>query len=552
MKKAVDLEGDQTVVYPLDVTIPELPNFLGHLGQLVGDSPTAILKQSLLQGVSERTALLAEPRASVVPDLQASRTIVTRLIGHLNRMFPEDKPEDAMSIASLMCTEIYLLIATCLPELFTSAQEHAIHVAPTFSLGHLDTISLAASTIANLVISVSGFTVVQGFTSALDSLLISDNQMGSYWCLMTAVLMAATVLPILYCWSYITVGLILLGQDSEMVVLVSLFLNIAAVGIPAYALNEIAKRFLAHNGLSTIQKRVAALSAPLSISLNYLLVHGPPAFRAGFAGAPASSVVCHYTISILTAVCVLPAFFRFKRADSSVQSTGPAFFVGSSQLLSSGVIGRAASAEWSKHAGGLTACMLGPRSLAAQAALIVTVSCFNLVPRAIHTASTARINVLLRRGNFRKAKGAALASLAATLLVALTFSNLVLGFGPSWGRLFTSDPMVIEVIAGTMPFIVVYQAIDGVSSWTNGALISLGYSATFPIIKASSDSSIGIPLGIYLAFVLRWNLAGMWGGLVASSACALLIGLAMLVRAIYKPVGIPTTLLHSRTEAQNA
>lgn len=117
MKKAVDLEGDQTVVYPLDVTIPELPNFLGHLGQLVSDSPTAILKQSLLQGVSERTALLAEPRASVVPDLQASRTIVTRLIGHLNRMFPEDKPEDAMSMASLMCTEIYLLIATCLPEL---------------------------------------------------------------------------------------------------------------------------------------------------------------------------------------------------------------------------------------------------------------------------------------------------------------------------------------------------------------------------------------------------------------------------------------------------
>lgn len=122
MKKAEAMEGPQVAVDPLEDTTTELPNFLKHLGQPAPDLSTTLPKQSLLRGISERTALLAEPRALVVPRLQAytsgvSRTIVTRLIGPLNRMFPEDKPEDAMSTASLVCTEIYLLITTCLPRL---------------------------------------------------------------------------------------------------------------------------------------------------------------------------------------------------------------------------------------------------------------------------------------------------------------------------------------------------------------------------------------------------------------------------------------------------
>lgn len=119
MKKTADLEGEQAVVHPLENTITDLSNFLG---QPAVDSTTTISKQNLLRGVSERTALLADPKALVVQDLEAyticeSRQIMTRLTGPLNRMFPEDKPEDAMSTLSLVCTEIYILITTCLPEL---------------------------------------------------------------------------------------------------------------------------------------------------------------------------------------------------------------------------------------------------------------------------------------------------------------------------------------------------------------------------------------------------------------------------------------------------
>lgn len=168
--------------------------------------------------------------------------------------------------------------------------------------------------------------------------------------------------------------------------------------------------------------------------------------------------------------------------------------------------------------------------------------------------------------------------------------------------------MVIQVIASAMPFIAIYQALDGISLWIDGTLVALGRSvrviiavsmlkrlttgtqAAFPILKARfvhnyiqfqlfcilltlflyvaqtvqsvrvgastsftfSRLFIGIPLGIYLAFVLKWNLAGLWGGLVASSVYSFLIGLAMLARACHRPIAIPALLMHSDSGAQNA
>ncbi|KAF7971422.1 hypothetical protein HWV62_21288 [Athelia sp. TMB] len=338
----------------------------------------------------------------------------------LNRIFPDDKPEDTMSTLSLISTEIYLLICSCLPLLF-----------------------------------------------------------------------------------YAEIALLLLGQESEVVALAVLFLDIAAVGIPAYAFNEIAKRFLSYNGLSSIQTRVATISAPLAISLNYLLVSGPPAFRVGFIGAPASSVICHYTIALLTVLCILPTLFWYKKPASPGNPTRLGLMAGTSELLS---LGRAASAEWSKNLGGrkclrgllvsvfwfqslvfffdLLRRSLGQKALAAQAALLVTVSCLDQATRAIQSASATRLQVLVNRKHFRKAKAAALVALASTLLVVLAFSNLLLELGPSWGQLFTSDPMVIDIITSAMPFIAIYQAMDGISSWMDGALVALGRSAAFPVLKA--------------------------------------------------------------------
>lgn len=53
----------------------------------------------------------------------------------------------------------------------TTILEYSVNVVSVISIGHLSTRMLAASTLASLTVSVTGTSVIQGFASALDSLL---------------------------------------------------------------------------------------------------------------------------------------------------------------------------------------------------------------------------------------------------------------------------------------------------------------------------------------------------------------------------------------------
>jgi hypothetical protein len=52
----------------------------------------------------------------------------------------------------------------------TNLQEHSIAVASVVSVGHLSTVELAATTIASVLINVTGFSIIQGFADSLHTL----------------------------------------------------------------------------------------------------------------------------------------------------------------------------------------------------------------------------------------------------------------------------------------------------------------------------------------------------------------------------------------------
>ena len=123
---AADSDEERPVAHASEDISSELSDFLGHLDQPATDSQDT--KRSLLLGVSERTALLVNHRAYAIPDpgayvMSESKMFFVRFTHRLtgplnrtlNRIFPDDKPEDTMGTFSLVSTEIYLLICSCLP-----------------------------------------------------------------------------------------------------------------------------------------------------------------------------------------------------------------------------------------------------------------------------------------------------------------------------------------------------------------------------------------------------------------------------------------------------
>lgn len=51
--------------------------------------------------------------------------------------------------------------------------EYSLVIASVISIGHISTTALAAATLGSMTASVTGFSIIQGFTSALDTMLPS-------------------------------------------------------------------------------------------------------------------------------------------------------------------------------------------------------------------------------------------------------------------------------------------------------------------------------------------------------------------------------------------
>jgi len=65
--------------------------------------------------------------------------------------------------------------------------QYSLLVAGTVSIGHLSTRALAAATLGSMTASVTGFSIMQGFLSSLDTLLpsawtSSNPQLVGLWC----------------------------------------------------------------------------------------------------------------------------------------------------------------------------------------------------------------------------------------------------------------------------------------------------------------------------------------------------------------------------------
>jgi hypothetical protein len=65
--------------------------------------------------------------------------------------------------------------------------QYSLLVAGTISIGHVSTTALAAATLASMTATVTGFSIMQGFLSSLDTLLpgawtSSNPRLVGLWC----------------------------------------------------------------------------------------------------------------------------------------------------------------------------------------------------------------------------------------------------------------------------------------------------------------------------------------------------------------------------------
>ncbi|KAF8656526.1 hypothetical protein AX16_002490 [Volvariella volvacea WC 439] len=429
----------------------------------------------------------------------------------------EGEPESsAENPIKMFWEEFRILGKYAFPVFGTHLLEYSLVIASVISIGHLSTTALAAISLGSMTASVSGFSVIQGLTSALDTMLpsawtSSQPQLVGLWTQRMTVIMTGALIPMFLIWFNAEAILLALKQDPDVAHLAAVYLRWVSLGLPAYAFNCISRRYFQSQGLFDVPTRIIFVVAPINALLNYFLVWGPP--KLGFIGAPLATAISFNLVSLMS--IIYGVFFVPRTAWHPLSRR---MFTSLGVLLQLGLagVGQTASEWWAWELVTLAASLLGPVVLATQSVLLVSASSTYQAPFALGVATSVRIGNLLGDQRPRRAGIASNAALVMAAAFSGISSAMFLVCRNSWGYLFNDDPEVVSLVASVLPLVALFQVFDGNCAVTAGILRARGKQFTGALLNISAYYIIGLPFGIWLAFNFAFGIYGLWIGFTVS------------------------------------
>lgn len=419
-------------------------------------------------------------------------------------------------------TEMRVLLKYTVPLVITFLFQYSLTVASVFSVGRIGPKELAAVSLSSMTANISGYGVIQGVSTCLDTLCPQAygrqdyNMVGVHFARCTYLLLLVFV-PIAALWVFAAEPLLvaIVGGDRQMCVLAAGYLRVLVMGVPGYILFENAKHFLQAQGIFHASTYVLTVFAPINALLNYLLVWHP-VVGIGFLGAPLSVVITNWAMCALLFAYIFfvdgyqcwPYQLVFSRACFS--NWGRMV-----RLSIPGVL--MVEAEWfAFEIITLTASRFGTTVLAAQSIISTTCVLLYQVPFALSIAASTRIAWYIGAAS----KTAAVKACWATMWTALAIGciNCVfLGtFRTTLASLFTSEKPVITVAAKILVVGAVYQINDSLSCASGGILRGQGRQTIGGYLNLFGYYAVALPCAFVFAFYLKLELLGLWLGLIVA------------------------------------
>lgn len=165
---------------------------------------------------------------------------------------------------------------------------------------------LAAANLGFLSSNVGGYALIIGLVSALDTLAnqagkSASPKLASLYAMRTFIVcMGFMPFIFLFMWNALPFFRALIPAseaDEEILIMASNYLRIMSLSMPAVAGYECLRRYLQSFGMMTGPALAFAVASPVSIFLNWLLVHGPKNYRIGFLGGPIAATVAYNLVS---------------------------------------------------------------------------------------------------------------------------------------------------------------------------------------------------------------------------------------------------------------
>ncbi|TYK28475.1 protein DETOXIFICATION 16-like isoform X1 [Cucumis melo var. makuwa] len=404
------------------------------------------------------------------------------------------------------------------PLISVSLLQYCLQMISIMFVGHLGELPLSGASMAVSFTSVTGFTVLLGMASALDTFCGQSYGAKQYHMLGIHVQRAMFILslvsiPLAVIWANTGEILKLLGQDAQISAEAGKYAKCLIPCLFAHGLVQCLNRFLTTQNVVFPMMMSSGISALSHIPLCWLMV-----FKIGLGtrGAAVANSISYWINAL-----ILILYVKFSSSSSKTWTgfSGLAFHnIPYFLKLAIPSTVMVCLELWSFEMVVLLSGLLPNPKLETSVlsirmhTLVTEISMFLL-----YFVST-RVSNELGAGRPAAAKLAGCVVMTIAVIEGLLLATILILIRNVWGYAYSNEQEVVEYVANVVPLIAVSSFLDGLQCVLSGIARGCGWQKIGAYVNLGSYYLVGIPSAVLLAFVLHVGGKGLWLGIICALA----------------------------------
>lgn len=393
-------------------------------------------------------------------------------------------------------------------------------------LGYLGELQLAGGSLAISFANITGYSVLSGLAMGMEPICgqaYGAKQMKLLGLTLqrTVLLLLSTSIPISFIWLNMKRILLWCGQDEEISSTAQTFISFAIPDLFFLSFLHPLRVYLRTQSITLPLSYCSAISVLLHVPLNLLLVK--------YLGMGITGVAVAMVLTNLNLVLLLCSFVYFSRVykDSWVTPSMDCVRGWSSLLALAVPTCVSVCLEWWWYEFMIMLCGLlaNPKAtVASMGILIQTTSLVYVFPSSLSLGVSTRVGNELGANRPSRARISMIVSIACAAALGVASMLFMTLVRHRWGRLFTSDDEILELTAVALPIAGLCELGNCPQTTGCGVLRGSARPTVGANINLGSFYLIGMPVAVFMGFVLKMGFAGLWVGLLAAQAsCAILM-----------------------------
>ncbi|XP_031265320.1 protein DETOXIFICATION 16-like isoform X2 [Pistacia vera] len=413
------------------------------------------------------------------------------------------------------------------PLITVSLLQYCLQVIAIMFVGHLGELALSSASLASSFASVTGFSVLLGMGSALETLCGQAYGAKQYHMLgihtqRAMVTLLAISIPLAVIWFYTSNILIALGQNHEISIAAGIFNRWMIPSLFAYGVLQCLNRFLQTQNNVLPMLICSAITAFLHILVCWGLV-----FKSGLESKGAALAI---TISNWVNVFLLAMYIKFSQA---FMKTWTGFSREALHDIVSFLRLAVPSAimicfeYWSFEMVVLLSGLLPNPKLETSVLSISLNTCWMvyMISVGLGGAISTRVSNELGAGNSQGARLALRVMIIIAITEGATVGITTILVRHVWGKVYSNEAEVIKYVAKMMPLLALSDFLDGFQCVLSGAARGCGWQNLCALINLGAYYVVGIPSAVLFAFYFHIGGMGLWMGII----CGLSVQVLALV-----------------------